>query len=205
MNLSVSGNLLVWGALGLSVSGDVLLYSGSSARLVEKPPTFPLVTHEWCPFPRSGVFPVIRQTLGASSLSREVLKFTKFCLCTWVCFRGKVISSIDSEDDCYSVYCLIPLPVCKDADTSVHHLVTALLFYKTAVKPSLLSRISLCTEPLNRALETCYCSWLCSCSWSISGWQEDFWFHFYMVAFCSKGLRVHTCMQIVGKKSDASV
>lgn len=42
---------------------------------------------------------------------------------------SKVISSIDSKNDCYLkfVYCLIPLPVWKDADTSVHHLVTTLL------------------------------------------------------------------------------
>lgn len=43
--------------------------------------------------------------------------------------RRKVISSIDSKDDCCFkfVYCFIPLPVWKDADTSVHHLVTTLL------------------------------------------------------------------------------
>lgn len=121
------------------------------------------VSHESCPFSRSGVFPVIGQISGANSLSREGSK-VHLVLPAWVCFRRKVISSVDSEDDCCSVYCLIPLPVCEDADTSVHHLVTALLFYKPAVKASLLSRISLCTKLLNRALETCYCSCLCSCS-----------------------------------------
>lgn len=46
-----------------------------------------------------------------------------------VCLRRKAISSINSKDDyCFGfVYCFIPLPVWKDADRSVHHLVTTLL------------------------------------------------------------------------------
>lgn len=165
----------MWGCPGIICFRRWMALLWVRACLVEKPPTWPNwishivpVFHESCPFSRSGVFPVIGQISGASSLSREGSK-VHLVLPAWVCFRRKVISSVDSEDDCCSVYCLIPLPVCKDADTSVHHLVTALLFYKPAVKASLLSRISLCTKLLNRALETCYCSWLCSCSWSISG------------------------------------
>lgn len=79
---------------------------------------------------------MIGQILGTSSLSG---KSSKVCLALYmyvcdmvilkVCLRRKVISNIDSKDDyCFGfVYCFIPLPVWKDADTSVHHLVTALL------------------------------------------------------------------------------
>jgi len=46
-----------------------------------------------------------------------------------VWLRRKVTSSIDLKDDCCLkfVYCFIPLLVWKDADTSMHHLVTTLL------------------------------------------------------------------------------
>lgn len=159
-----------WHYLFQEVNGSTLgpvlaLWRNPQPDQIEFSPNLHIVTvsHESFPFSRSGVFPVIGQISGANSLSREGSK-VHLVLPAWVCFRRKVISSVDSEDDWCSVYCLIPLPVCEDADTSVHHLVTALLFHKPAVKASLLSRISLCTKLLNRALETCYCSCLCSCS-----------------------------------------
>ena len=63
---------------------------------------------------------------------------------------------IEWKDDYCSgfVYCFIFLPLQRDADASVHHLVTALLSVQNSCYNFIAFKDFLAHETLNRALET---------------------------------------------------